>query len=79
LKTIPRLSDVISAAGGAPSAAGNFPGNDAVWGNISLGFGRFLGRFCGHFQKQTSQVFLFSKIRRREVKNGKTGPGPVLE
>ena len=39
------------------------PGGHAVWANIYWGFGWFLGRFWVHFQKRTSQVFLFSKIR----------------
>ena len=57
------------AAPRAPQAT--TPGKHAGWGDF-LCFGVVLGRFWGHFQKLPSQVFLFSKIRRREVKNGKT-------
>jgi len=60
------------AAPRAPQAT--TPGKHAGWGDF-LCFGVVLGRFWEHFQKLPSQVFLFSKIPRREVKYAKTCPG----
>ena len=43
------------------------PGKYTAWGENLLGFGWFWAVFLGHFQKQSSQHFLFSKLHKNAL------------
>ena len=63
----------------SPQRRRHFPGERRSLGQYFLRFWAVFGPFLAHFQKQSCQHFLFSKIRRREAKYGKSGPGPFLD